>query len=84
MQALFCRGINRRWKPPRTPPFAPLPCSFQWRCAQDEATFEASFPKLVDAGKFAARSGCKVALLGIPPSSEQPRSGSGPGYIVNA
>jgi sugar phosphate isomerase/epimerase len=40
---------------------------------QDEATFLSTFPKLGDASKFAAQAGCKVALLGVPPSSEQPR-----------
>lgn len=41
---------------------------------QDEATFASTFPRLRDASKFAAQAGCKVALLGIPPSSERPRS----------
>ena len=41
---------------------------------RDEATFESTFPRLRDACKFAAQVGCKVALLGIPPSSEQPRA----------
>lgn len=41
---------------------------------QDEATFVSTFPKLRDSAKFAAIAGCKVALLGIPPSSEQPRA----------
>ena len=40
---------------------------------QDEATFIGTFPKLRPACKFAAQMGCKVALLGIPPSSEQPK-----------
>jgi sugar phosphate isomerase/epimerase len=41
---------------------------------KDEAAFESTFPKLGEACKFAAQVGCRVALLGIPPSSEQPRA----------
>ncbi len=40
---------------------------------QDEAAFDATFPRLPGACELAAKAGCKVALLGIPPSSEQPR-----------
>jgi sugar phosphate isomerase/epimerase len=40
---------------------------------KDEATFASTFPRLRDASKFAAQAGCKVALLGIPPSSEHSR-----------
>ncbi len=40
---------------------------------QDEAAFAATFPRLPGACKLAAQAGCKVALLGIPPASEQPR-----------
>jgi sugar phosphate isomerase/epimerase len=40
---------------------------------QDEAAFLSTFPRLRDACKFAAQAGCNVALLGVPPSSEQPR-----------
>ncbi len=40
---------------------------------QDEATFRSTLPGLKDASRLAAQAGCKVALLGIPPSSEQPR-----------
>jgi sugar phosphate isomerase/epimerase len=40
---------------------------------QDEAAFVSTFPRLADACNLAARAGCKVALLSIPPSSEQPR-----------
>jgi sugar phosphate isomerase/epimerase len=40
---------------------------------QDEAMFVSTFPKLRPACEFAAHMGCKVALLGIPPSSEQPK-----------
>jgi sugar phosphate isomerase/epimerase len=40
---------------------------------QDEAMFVSTFPKLRPACEFAAQMGCKVALLGIPPSSEQPK-----------
>jgi sugar phosphate isomerase/epimerase len=41
---------------------------------KDEAAFESTFPKLRKACRFAAQVGCRVALLGIPPSSEQPRA----------
>lgn len=41
---------------------------------QDEATFAHTFASLDEACRFAAQSGCQVALLGVPPSSEQPRS----------
>ncbi|MBV9768813.1 MAG: sugar phosphate isomerase/epimerase [Bryobacterales bacterium] len=40
---------------------------------QDDETFASTFPRLQNACKVAAQAGCKVALLGIPPSSEQPR-----------
>jgi sugar phosphate isomerase/epimerase len=40
---------------------------------KDEATFASTFPRLQNACKYAAQAGCRVALLGIPPSSEQPR-----------
>ena len=40
---------------------------------QDEAAFEATLPKLRDACQIAAQAGCRVALLGMPPSAEQPR-----------
>lgn len=40
---------------------------------QDDATFTSTFPGLEPACRFAVEAGCKVALLGIPPSSEQPR-----------
>lgn len=38
---------------------------------QDEATFVSTFPQLRPACEFGSAMGCKVALLGIPPSSEQ-------------
>jgi sugar phosphate isomerase/epimerase len=41
---------------------------------KDEAAFASSFGKLPEACSFAAQAGCRVALLGIPPASEQPRS----------
>jgi sugar phosphate isomerase/epimerase len=41
---------------------------------KDEATFASTFPRLEGACRFAARAGCGVALLGMPPSSEQPRA----------
>lgn len=41
---------------------------------QDEATFVSTLPGLKDACGRAAQAGCKVALLCIPPSSEQPRA----------
>ncbi len=41
---------------------------------QDEATFVSTFPGLAEACKIARQAGCEVALLGIPPSSEQPRA----------
>lgn len=41
---------------------------------QDEATFVSTLPKLESACRFAAETGCKVALLGVPPSSERPRA----------
>jgi sugar phosphate isomerase/epimerase len=40
---------------------------------QDEATFVKTFAALEAACVRAAQAGCKVALLGIPPSSDQPR-----------
>ena len=40
----------------------------------DEAAFASTFPKLREACLFGAQAGCKVALLGIPPSSDQPRT----------
>jgi sugar phosphate isomerase/epimerase len=40
---------------------------------KDEAAFASTLPSLREACRFAARVGCKVALLGVPPSSEQPR-----------
>jgi sugar phosphate isomerase/epimerase len=39
---------------------------------KDEATFASTFPRLRAACVFAAQAGCKVATLGIPPSSDQP------------
>jgi hypothetical protein len=39
---------------------------------KDEATFVNTFPRLQEACRFAAQAECNVALLGIPPSSEQP------------
>jgi sugar phosphate isomerase/epimerase len=41
---------------------------------QDETAFENTLPRLRGACEFAAQAGCKVALLGIRPSSEQPRA----------
>jgi sugar phosphate isomerase/epimerase len=38
---------------------------------KDQAAFESTFGKLEEACRFAAQVGCRVALLGIPPSSEQ-------------
>jgi sugar phosphate isomerase/epimerase len=66
---------------PRDPPVAPgdapvratamqLPVEVR----QDEAAFLSTLPRLNDACKLAAQAGCKVALLGVPPSSEQPRA----------
>jgi sugar phosphate isomerase/epimerase len=40
---------------------------------KDEATFASTFGRLREGCKFAEQVGCKIALLGIPPSSEQPR-----------
>ncbi|MGA2882706.1 MAG: sugar phosphate isomerase/epimerase [Bryobacteraceae bacterium] len=40
----------------------------------DDAAFENTLPRLRDACIFASRAGCRVATLGIPPSSEQPRA----------
>lgn len=40
----------------------------------DEAAFESTLPRLRNACVFAAGAGCRVATLGIPPSSEQPRA----------
>jgi 2-keto-myo-inositol isomerase len=39
-----------------------------------EGAFLSTFPRLQEASKFAVQAGCKVALLGMPPSSEQPRA----------
>lgn len=41
---------------------------------QDDTTFVNTLPRLRDSCKLAVQAGCKVALLGIPPSSEQPRA----------
>lgn len=41
---------------------------------KDEDTFRSTFARLEDGCEFAARAGCKVALLGIPSSSDQPQA----------
>ncbi|HLG98086.1 MAG TPA: sugar phosphate isomerase/epimerase family protein [Bryobacteraceae bacterium] len=40
---------------------------------RDEATFLSSLPRLHSAGRFADEVGCRVAYVGLSPSSEQPR-----------
>jgi sugar phosphate isomerase/epimerase len=69
---------------PRNPPLTaeavsnvPVPATamqLPTEVRQDEATFEDTFSQLSDACKFAARAGCTVAPLGIPPSSDLPRA----------
>ena len=41
---------------------------------QDQAMFVSTLPRLQETCEFAAQAGCQVALLGVPPSSEQPRA----------
>ena len=47
---------------------------------QDDATFLKTLPRLPAACKFAREAGCRVATLGVPPSSEQPRDAQGAIY----
>jgi len=41
---------------------------------RDDAAYRSSMPKLRAACQFAHSVGCRVATLGVPPSSEQPRA----------
>lgn len=40
---------------------------------RDESAFLNSLPRLASACRFAAEIGCRLAYVGLPPSSEQPR-----------
>jgi sugar phosphate isomerase/epimerase len=56
-----------------SPPVRATAMALPVEVRKDEATFAGTFPRLENACRFAAQVGCKVALLGVPPSSEQPR-----------
>ncbi len=63
--------------PAALPIASPLPAHAMLLAAEprkDEATFLATLPRLRSQAAFAAALGCTVAPLGLPPSSELPRT----------
>ncbi|MDX2151884.1 MAG: sugar phosphate isomerase/epimerase [Bryobacteraceae bacterium] len=63
--------------PPEAPAGTPLPVRSLLLAAEprrDEETFRQTLPRLRPQACLAARLGCAVAPVGLPPSSEQPKA----------
>lgn len=64
-------ALAGRESPPTPIPVTAMPVPVEVR--RDESTFEAGLPNLEQAVRFGASLGCKIAVVGLPPSSDRPK-----------